>query len=60
MVDKQSTKPPAGTRDFLPDEIRRLQFVIGIIREVYEKYGYEPLETPAFENIDTLLGKYGE
>jgi histidyl-tRNA synthetase len=60
MVDKQSTKPPAGTRDFLPDEIRRRQFVIGIIREVYEKYGYEPLETPAFENIDTLLGKYGE
>src|SRR5437868_4798684 len=55
-----STKPPSGTRDFLPDEIRRRQFVIGIIREVYEKYGYEPLETPAFENVDTLLGKYGE
>jgi histidyl-tRNA synthetase len=60
MADKQSTKPPAGTRDFLPDDIRRRQYVIGVIREVYETYGFEPLETPAFENIETLLGKYGE
>jgi histidyl-tRNA synthetase len=55
-----STKPPSGTRDFLPDEIRKRQHVIGVIRDVYERYGYEPLETPAFENIETLLGKYGE
>ena len=55
-----STKPPSGTRDFLPDDIRRRQYVIGVIRGVYEKYGFEPLETPAFENIETLLGKYGE
>src|SRR5204862_621446 len=60
MADKQSTKPPAGTRDFLPDEIRRRQYVIDVIRDVYQRYGFEPLETPAFENIDTLLGKYGE
>src|SRR6266540_4275974 len=60
MSDKQSTKPPAGTRDFLPDDIRRREYVIGVIRNVYEKYGFEPLETPAFENIETLLGKYGE
>src|SRR5947207_68616 len=60
MTDKQSTKPPAGTRDFLPDEIRKRQHVIGVIRDVYEKYGFEPLETPAFENIETLMGKYGE
>jgi len=60
MSDKQSTKPPAGTRDFLPDEIRRRQYVIDVIRDVYEKYGFEPLETPAFENIETLLGKYGD
>jgi histidyl-tRNA synthetase len=60
MPDKQSTKPPAGTRDFLPDDIRRRQYVIGVIRAAYEKYGFEPLETPAFENIETLLGKYGE
>ncbi len=55
-----STKPPGGTRDFLPEEIRRREHVIGVIREVYERHGFEPLETPAFENIETLLGKYGE
>jgi histidyl-tRNA synthetase len=55
-----STKPPSGTRDFLPDEIRKRQYVTGVIRTVYEAYGYEPLETPAFENIETLLGKYGD
>lgn len=55
-----STKPPSGTRDFLPDDIRRRNYVIGVVRDVYEKYGFEPLETPAFENIETLLGKYGE
>jgi histidyl-tRNA synthetase len=55
-----TTKPPGGTRDFLPDDIRRREYVIGVIRRVYERYGFEPLETPAFENIETLLGKYGE
>src|SRR5438552_2076057 len=55
-----STKPPAGTRDFLPNDVRRREYVIGIVRDVYERYGFEPLETPAFENIETLLGKYGE
>jgi histidyl-tRNA synthetase len=47
-------------RDFLPDDVRRREYVIGIIKRVYERYGFEPLETPAVENIDTLLGKYGE
>src|SRR5947208_7595945 len=56
----QSTKPPGGTRDFLPEDIRRREYVIGVVRRVYERYGFEPLETPAFENIETLLGKYGE
>ena len=55
-----STKPPSGTRDFLPDDIRRRDCVIGVVRDTYERYGFEPLETPAFENIETLLGKYGE
>jgi histidyl-tRNA synthetase len=55
-----STKPPGGTRDFLPDVVRRREYVTGVVRRVYERYGFEPLETPAFENIDTLLGKYGE
>ncbi len=60
MSDKPSTKPARGTRDFLPDDVRRREHVIGVVREVYERYGFEPLETPAFENIETLLGKYGE
>src|ERR1700730_4153745 len=55
-----STKPPSGTRDFLRAEIKRREYVVGIVREVYERHGFEPLETPAFENIDTLLGKYGD
>jgi len=55
-----STKPPGGTRDFLPADVRRREYVIGVVRRVYERYGFEPLETPAFENIETLLGKYGE
>lgn len=47
-------------RDFLPSEVRRREYVIGVIKEVYERYGFEPLETPAVENIETLMGKYGE
>jgi histidyl-tRNA synthetase len=47
-------------RDFLPTDVRRREFVIARIKEVYERYGFEPLETPAAENIETLLGKYGE
>jgi histidyl-tRNA synthetase len=55
-----TTKPPSGTRDFLPADVRRREYVVGVVRRVYEQYGFEPLETPAFENIETLLGKYGE
>jgi histidyl-tRNA synthetase len=55
-----STKPARGMRDFLPADVRRREHVIGVIKEVYERYGFEPLETPAVENIETLLGKYGE
>ena len=47
-------------RDFLPADVRRREYVIGVIKEVYERYGFEPLETPAVENIETLMGKYGE
>src|SRR5947207_11667394 len=54
------TKPPSGTRDFLPDDIRRREYVVGVVRSVYDRYGFEPLETPAAENIDTLMGKYGD
>jgi histidyl-tRNA synthetase len=47
-------------RDFLPDDVRRRQFVIGVVADVFQRYGFEPLETPAAENIETLMGKYGE
>lgn len=55
-----STKPPSGMRDFLPAAVRRREAVIRVIREVYEAHGFEPLETPAMERLDVLLGKYGE
>jgi histidyl-tRNA synthetase len=47
-------------RDFLPEDLRRRAFVIGKVKSVYERYGFEPLETPAAENLETLMGKYGE
>ena len=56
------TKPalPQGTRDFGPETVYKRHFIFNTIRRVFELYGYEPLETPAMENLDTLLGKYGE
>ena len=47
-------------RDFLPEDVRRREHVIAVIKRVYERYGFEPLETPAVENLETLLGKYGD
>ncbi len=55
-----STNPARGMRDFLPADVRKRNYVIDIIRKVYESYGFEPLETPAVENLETLMGKYGE
>src|SRR5207237_6771891 len=49
-----------GMRDFLPADVRKREYVIGVIKSVYERYGFEPLETPAVENIETVMGKYGE
>src|SRR5881397_3277241 len=54
------TQPARGMRDFLPADVRKREYVIGAIKSVYERYGFEPLETPAVENIETLMGKYGE
>ncbi|MGI8495255.1 MAG: histidine--tRNA ligase [Pyrinomonadaceae bacterium] len=54
------TQPARGMRDFLPADVRRRNYVINIIKEVYESYGFEPLETPSVENLETLTGKYGE
>ncbi len=49
-----------GTRDLLPAAMHARLHVIGILRTVFARYGFEPLETPAFENIETLTGKYGD
>lgn len=51
---------PQGTRDFGPDVVRKRNFIFNITRSVFELYGFEPLETPAMENLETLMGKYGE
>ncbi|MGN6437739.1 MAG: histidine--tRNA ligase [Agriterribacter sp.] len=51
---------PQGTRDFGPDVVRKRNYIISTIKNVFELYGFEPLETPAMENLDTLMGKYGE
>lgn len=59
-MSKVSTKPPSGMRDFLPGDLVRRQHVVGIVREIYERYGFVPLETPSIENLEILLGKYGE
>ena len=49
-----------GFRDFLPKEARKRQYVIDTLKRVFESYGFEPLETPALEYEDILLGKYGD
>lgn len=57
-----SNKPslPQGTRDFGPAVVRKRKYILDTIREIFELYGFQPLETPAMEQLDTLMGKYGE
>lgn len=51
---------PQGTRDFSPADVRRRQYILNTIKSVFEVYGFQPLETPSMENLNTLMGKYGE
>lgn len=51
---------PKGTRDFSPSEMRKRNYVFQIIKQSFEKYGFEQIETPSMENLDTLTGKYGD
>ncbi|PWV48417.1 histidine--tRNA ligase [Chitinophaga sp. S165] len=51
---------PKGTRDFGPVVVRKRQYIFQTIRETFELFGFQPLETPTMENLDTLTGKYGE
>jgi histidyl-tRNA synthetase len=52
--------PPSGTRDFLAAELSKRERAFGVLRSVFAAYGFEPLQTPAFERVDVLLGKYGD
>lgn len=58
MASKPSI--PKGTRDFSPTEVAKRQYIIQIIKTNFEKFGFQPIETPSFENSETLMGKYGE
>jgi len=57
-----SLKPslPQGTRDFGPATVRKRSYIFNTIRTVFERYGFQPLETPAMEQLETLMGKYGD
>jgi histidyl-tRNA synthetase len=59
-MPKFNTAPVSGTRDFLPLDVLRRNYVIDVIERIYQSYGFEPLETPVMERLDTLLGKYGD
>ncbi|MCX6171229.1 MAG: histidine--tRNA ligase [Flavobacterium sp.] len=58
MAQKPSI--PKGTRDFSSVEVAKRNYIISIMRDHFEKFGYQPIETPSFENADTLMGKYGD
>lgn len=59
---KNFEKPsiPKGTRDFNPQEVSKRNYIFSVIRETFSLYGFQPIETPSFENSETLMGKYGE
>jgi histidyl-tRNA synthetase len=58
MAQKPSI--PKGTRDFSPAQVSKRNYIISVMRSHFEKFGYQPIETPSFENSETLMGKYGE
>ena len=58
-MKKEKPSIPKGTRDFGPEKMMQRQFILNTIKEVFEKFGYQPLETPAMENLSVLTGKYG-
>jgi histidyl-tRNA synthetase len=60
IMASQQFEPPSGTRDFLAGDLRVREHVFATIRDVFERYGFEPLQTPAFERLETLTGKYGD
>lgn len=59
-MSKQKPSLPKGTRDFGPEQMAKRNFILDTIREVFQKFGYQPLETPSMENLSVLTGKYGD
>src|SRR5271169_6085319 len=59
-MSKNKPTLPQGTRDFDPATVRKRRCIFDTIKNVFELYGFQPLETPAMENLETLMGKYGE
>jgi len=62
MSDNKKVKPqnPKGTRDFLPQQVAKRNFIFSTIKSVFRQYGFEEIETPALERLETLTGKYGD
>ena len=58
MAQKPSI--PKGTRDFNPEQVAKRNYIFNTIRGAFETFGFQPIETPSFENSDTLMGKYGD
>lgn len=58
MAQKPSI--PKGTRDFNPEQVAKRNYIFNTIRNAFETYGFQPIETPSFENSETLMGKYGD
>ena len=58
MAQKPSI--PKGTRDFNPEQVAKRNYIFSTIKSKFERFGFQPIETPSFENSDTLMGKYGE
>ena len=55
-----NVQPPSGTRDFLSKDVKKREWALNMIKQVFEVFGFAPIDTPAFERIETLTGKYGE
>lgn len=60
MSSVQKPSIPKGTRDFSPSEMAGRNYIFDIVKSVFKKFGYRPIETPSMENLSTLLGKYGD
>ncbi len=58
MAQKPSI--PKGTRDFNPEQVAKRNYIFNTIRNSFERFGFQPIETPSFENSETLMGKYGD